>query len=189
MRLGTQTPNRVMNIRHLELFYYVARFGGIMEAVRHIPYGIQQPAISGQAGQLEEYLGVTLFRRRPFAVTGGGERLLRFIEPFFSRLEEVAAELQGGAARHIGVGASTLILRDHLSGLFQGVRQRFPGLKISLREGFPSHLENLLREDQIDLAATLIERKPPSGVHALGLLGEVLPCAQLRTISIILKVK
>ena len=58
-----------MNIHHLELFYYVARFGGITEAVRNMPYGIQQPAISGQIAQLEEHLGVTLFHRRPFALT------------------------------------------------------------------------------------------------------------------------
>jgi DNA-binding transcriptional LysR family regulator len=57
-----------MNIHHWELFYYVARHGGITEAVRNIPYGIQQPAVSGQVAQLEEYLGVTLFQRRPFAL-------------------------------------------------------------------------------------------------------------------------
>ena len=37
-----------MNIHHLELFYYVARHGGIVPAVRNMPYGIQQPAVSGQ---------------------------------------------------------------------------------------------------------------------------------------------
>ena len=31
-----------MNIHHLELFYYVARHGGISEAVRNMPYGIQR---------------------------------------------------------------------------------------------------------------------------------------------------
>jgi DNA-binding transcriptional LysR family regulator len=50
-----------MNIHHLELFYYVARHKGISEAVRNIPYGIQQPAISGQILQLEDFLGTTLF--------------------------------------------------------------------------------------------------------------------------------
>ncbi len=55
-----------MNVHHLELFYYVARHGGITEAVRNIPYCIRQPAVSGQVAQLEEYLGVTLFQRRPF---------------------------------------------------------------------------------------------------------------------------
>ena len=33
----------MMNIHHLELFYYVARHGGISEAVRKMPYGIQHP--------------------------------------------------------------------------------------------------------------------------------------------------
>ena len=54
-----------MNIHHLELFYYVARHGGISEAVRNIPYGIQQPAVSGQVAQLEEYLGSPCFKGGP----------------------------------------------------------------------------------------------------------------------------
>src|SRR2546430_11049204 len=103
-----------MNIHHLELFYYVARHGRIMEAVRNIPYGIQQPAVSGQVAQLEEFLGVILFQRRPFALTAEGEKLFRFIQPFFSNLEAMATELQGGRARQIRIGASTIVLRDHL---------------------------------------------------------------------------
>src|SRR2546430_6148088 len=90
-----------MNIHHLELFYYVARHGGITEAVRNIPYGIQQPAVSGQVAQLEEYLGVTLFQRRPFSLTQAGEKLYIFIQPFFANVDTVAAELQGGKARQI----------------------------------------------------------------------------------------
>jgi len=42
-----------MNIHHLELFYFVAKHGGIAGAVRNIPYGIQQPAVSGQIAKLE----------------------------------------------------------------------------------------------------------------------------------------
>ena len=80
-----------MNIHHLELFYYVARHGGITEAVRNIPYGIQQPAVSGQVAQLEEFLGVVLFQRRPFALSTAGEKLYKFITPFFSNLEAIAA--------------------------------------------------------------------------------------------------
>src|SRR5213594_3866771 len=98
-----------MNIHHLELFYYVARHGGITEAVRNIPYGIQQPAVSGQVAQLEEYLGVTLFQRRPFALTPAGDKLYRFIQPFFLNLQAMATELQGGTARQIRVGASTAV--------------------------------------------------------------------------------
>src|SRR6516164_11168270 len=87
------TAELPMNIHHLELFYYVARHGGITEAVRNIPYGIQQPAVSGQVAQLEEYLGVVLFQRRPFALTPAGQKLYAYIQPFFSNLDQIASEL------------------------------------------------------------------------------------------------
>jgi len=159
-----------MNIHHLELFYYVARHGGITEAVRNIPYGIQQPAVSGQVGQLEEYLGVTLFQRRPFALTPAGEKLFHFIHPFFANLDVMAGELQGGKARQIRIGASTIVLRDHLPEVFQNVRKRFPNLKISLREGYPQDFENLLQREELDLAVTAVEKKPASGLHSVALV-------------------
>jgi DNA-binding transcriptional LysR family regulator len=159
-----------MNVHHLELFYYVARHGGIMEAVRNIPYGIQQPAISGQVAQLEEHLGVTLFHRRPFALTPEGEKLYQFIFPFFSNIEKVTSEMQGGQERHIRIGASAIILRDHLPSLLRDLRKKFPTLKISLRDGYPAHLENLLAKDEIDLAVTLLEKKTATGIHTRELL-------------------
>ena len=159
-----------MNIHHLELFYYVARHGGIMEAVRNIPYGIQQPAVSGQVAQLEEYLGVTLFQRRPFALTPEGEKLYQFVQPFFSNLEKITSELQGGQARHIRIGASAIILREHLPSLVLGLRKKFPGLKISLREGYPVQLEQLLLKEEVDVVVTLLDRKAAPGIHTRVLL-------------------
>jgi DNA-binding transcriptional LysR family regulator len=166
-----------MNVHHLELFYYVAKHGGIMPAVRNIPYGIQQPAVSAQVAQLEEFLGVTLFQRRPFALTPAGEKLFEFCTPFFANLGKLAEEFQGGQARHFRIGASTIVLRDHLPKLLQGVHKKFPGLKVSLREGFPVQLEELLAKDEIDLAITLVDRKPPAGFQSEILL--VLPLVLL----------
>lgn len=159
-----------MNIHHLELFYYVARHGGITEAVRNIPYGIQQPAVSGQVGQLEEYLGVTLFQRRPFMLTPAGEKLYKFIQPFFSSLAQVAGELQGGQVRQIRVGASTVVLRDHLPEFFRTIRKRYPQLKITLREGFQAELERGLQDEELDLAVTLIEKRSAPGIRSTALL-------------------
>ena len=159
-----------MNVHHLELFYYVARHGGIMPAVRNIPYGIQQPAVSSQIAQLEEFLGATLFHRRPFALTAEGEKLFQFIQPFFANLDKISTELQGGQTRHIRVGASTVVLREHLPEVFLAARKKFPGLKLSLREGYPAQLEELLQHDEIDLAFTVIEGKTPAGIHSLTLL-------------------
>jgi len=159
-----------VNIHHLELFYYVAKHGGIMPAVRNIPYGIQQPAVSSQIGQLEEFLGVKLFHRRPFALTADGEKLYEFVQPFFSNLEKMATELQGGRARRIRIGAATIVLREHLPELFQNVRKRFFGLKLSLREGSPPELEEMLLRDEIDLAVTVMEKKTAPGIRSLALL-------------------
>ncbi len=141
-----------------------------MPAVRNIPYGIQQPAVSSQIAQLEEFLGVKLFHRRPFALTAEGGKLYAFVLPFFSNLEKMAAELQGGRARRIRIGAATIVLREHLPELFQSVRGKFFGLKLSLREGSPAELEEMLQRDEIDLAVTVIEKKTAEGIHALALL-------------------
>jgi DNA-binding transcriptional LysR family regulator len=159
-----------MNVHHLELFYYVARFGGISEAVRNIPYGIQQPAVSSQIIQLEEFLGVTLFQRRPFELTPAGDELYKFIAPFFGNLERMTEKLQGGTAHSIRVGASEVILRDHLPLVVQEVRKKFPKLKMVLREGYQPQLEQWLDRQEIDLAFTLLNHKGPAGSKAQRLL-------------------
>jgi DNA-binding transcriptional LysR family regulator len=155
-----------MNVHHLELFYYVAKHGGISEAVRNMPYGIQQPAVSGQIIQLEEFLGLTLFQRRPFSLTPHGQELFDFIQPFFSNLDAVAVRLQGGVAHQIRIGASEIVLRDHLPALLQSVRKKFPKLKTTLRESSQPELEGWLAAGEIDLAVTVLQDKPPAGLHA-----------------------
>ena len=72
-----------MNIHHLELFYHVAKNGGISQAVRKMPYGIQQPAVSAQILRLEEDLDAVLFQRRPFSLTKSGRELFPVLQSFF----------------------------------------------------------------------------------------------------------
>jgi len=119
---------------------------------------------------LEEYLGVVLFQRRPFSLTPAGAKLYQFITPFFSNLDALAVELQGGKARQIRIGASTIVLRDHLPELLQSVRKKFPNLKIGLREGYQVELEALLQREELDLAVTLIEKKSSPGIRSAPLL-------------------
>ena len=105
-----------------------------------------------------------------FELTPAGEKLYKFIQPFFSNLDTLANELQGGKERHIRIGASTMVLRDHLPELFQSVRKKFPNLKIALREGYQIELESLLQKEELDLAVTLIEKKSSPGIRAVSLL-------------------
>src|SRR5271170_3935076 len=127
-----------------------------MGAVRNIPYGIQQPAVSSQIAQLEEDLGATLFQRRPFSLTPAGKKLYDHIQPFFANLDALESELSGGEARHIRIGASVIVLRDHLPELLQNLQKKFPNLKVSLREGHQPELESLLLKEEIDLAVSIV---------------------------------
>ncbi len=158
-----------MNIHHLELFYYVAKFGGISEAVRNMPYGIQQPAMSGQVIQLEEFLGTTLFQRRPFQLTTEGKELYDFICPFFDNLDAVATRLRGGEGQ-IRIGASEIVLRDHLPGVLRAMAQRFKRLKVKLREGYQPELEGWIARDELDLAITILSDRLPAGTTGVRLL-------------------
>src|SRR5205807_45391 len=108
-----------MNIHHLELFYYVARHGGIVPAVRNMPYGIQQPAVSGQIARLEETLGTKLFNRRPFALLPPGIELYKFIRPFFDEIDHVGEAIRGGSTHQLRVAAPAIVLHDYLPETFR----------------------------------------------------------------------
>ena len=158
-----------MNIHHLELFYYVAKHGGISEAVRHMPYGIQQPAISGQVIQLEEFLGATLFHRRPFSLTPPGKELYDFNKPFFDNLTPMAEKLRGGVSQHLRIAASETVLRSYLPEMLQELRGQFSKLKVTLHEGYHPQVITWLLEQEIDLSIGLLGGKPPAGVNAIPL--------------------
>jgi len=161
---------RDVNVHHLELFYYVARHGGIMEAVRNMPYGIQQPAVSGQLLQLESHLGVKLFRRRPFELLPAGVELYDFVRPFFGGLQPLEERLRNRTHQSLRIAAPVLALRDHLPRVLQEVRQRFPQLQLSLRAGQQPQVEAWLERQELDFAITLLEGPGAPGLHHLPLL-------------------
>src|SRR5690242_13133957 len=129
-----------MNIHHLELFYYVARHGGILPAVRNMPYGIQQPAVSGQIASLEESLGTKLFNRRPFSLLPAGAELYDFVRPFFDDLERTAARIRGGA-QQLRIAAPSIVLHDYLPSLLQRLRKTVPDLRLQLHEAARAETE------------------------------------------------
>jgi DNA-binding transcriptional LysR family regulator len=159
-----------MNIHHLELFYFVAKHGGIAAAVRNIPYGIQQPAVSGQIARLEESLGVKLFDRRPFALSPPGAELFAFIEPFFARLGEMENKLRAGTAPHLRIAAPALVLHEFLPDLLQRVRAKFSDFRLNLHETAQPDAEKLLLAQEIDLAVTPIEKRMRAGLRCRPLI-------------------
>lgn len=159
----------MLNVHHLELFYYVARHGGISRAVKRMPYGIQQPTISSQISLLEEGLRKRLFERSPFRLTAEGAELFAFVRPFFENLDAVEARLREPGAPQIRIGASELVLREYLPGVINLVRRRHPGIRLSLHSGFSHELEDWLLDGRIDLAVDPLENRP-ARLHSLRLM-------------------
>jgi DNA-binding transcriptional LysR family regulator len=160
-----------MNIHHLELFYHVARHGGISAAVRHMPYSIQQPAMSSQIRRLESDLGVTLFERQPFQLTPEGQKLIAFAAPFFDQVDAVAASLHSRARAQLRISASELVLRDHMPAVMQQVKKKHPGLRLVMRDGPPAQVQELLRDRDIDLAVSLgMPVRPGWGIRSLRIM-------------------
>ena len=159
-----------MNVHHLELFYYVARHGGIAAAVRAIPYGIQQPAVSAQVARLEEALGVKLFQRRPFLLTAAGAELFEFIQPFFGGLDAVEKGLRAVAAPQLRIAAPAIVLHDYMPEVLRRIRARFPDFRLHLHEAARVDAERLLAAEEIDFAITLIEQKARPGLRVQSLI-------------------
>ena len=171
-----------MNIHHLELFYYVAKFGGIMEAVRNMPYGIQQPAVSGQIIQLENNLGKKLFQRRPFSLTPSGQRLFEKIEPFFAEIGSVCDQIREGTSELIRIGAPTMVLDRYFPEIVTELHKSRPDIQLSLREGHSALIQQLLSSNEIDLAVTPLEDTPTTG-FAQDALIEIEVCLIVSTVS------
>ena len=136
-----------------------------------MPYGIQQPAVSGQILQLEEDLGVKLFERQPFKLTPEGAELIAFAGPFFDNVDAVAAKLSKRRTAQVRIGGSEALLRDHLPAVIQRVKETHPGLRLAMRAGFQPELETQLRNRELDLAfVTALQPRVSAGLRRLVLL-------------------
>ncbi|MFT4176889.1 MAG: LysR family transcriptional regulator [Luteolibacter sp.] len=153
------------NLHHLELFYYVVKGGGITAASRVMPYGIQQPAISGQIAALEAELGARLFQRRPFTLTPAGRQLFDFIAPFFGKLPEVAAQIAGKASSHLRLAARAIASRQHLPAIIADMREKKPELEVSLIDSSQRRVFEMLEREELDLAIMEIDTDTPPGIR------------------------
>lgn len=159
-----------MNVHHLELFYYVARHGGVSAAARAMPYGIQQPAISAQILQLEDALGVTLYQRRPFQLTREGQVLYDFIVPFFSGLAEMGERLRGGGEKRLRIAAAEVVQRDYLPELLARMRRRVKGFHFTLTHGRQQEIEALLAAQEIDIGLSTLMDRTAANIEARELM-------------------
>jgi DNA-binding transcriptional LysR family regulator len=154
-----------MNVHHLELFYYVAKHGGVSAAARQIPYGIQQPAVSAQILQLEGALGVSLFQRRPFQLTPEGQALYEHVQPFFAGLPAFEQRLRGGGEKRLRIATAELVQREYLPELLARMRKRMPHFEFVLSQGRQSEIETMLLAQDVDIGIAMLSDKVAPGLN------------------------
>lgn len=135
-----------------------------------MPYGIQQPAISGQIAQLEKTLGTKLFHRRPFGLTPAGAKLNSEIEHFFAGLRELPDQVRGHARQHLRLAAPAVIQRDYLPGILKEYKRRYRDFALTLYDANQATAEELLRKHEIDIAITELEGRPANFVKSCTLV-------------------
>jgi DNA-binding transcriptional LysR family regulator len=135
-----------------------------------MPYGIQQPAISGQLSQLEKTLEAKLFHRRPFGLTPAGAKLFLEIEPFFAGLRDLPHQIREQASQRLRLAAPSVILRDFLPKIFMRYKREHRDFQLTLHDANQAIAEELLRKREIDIAITELEGNPASSVNSCVLL-------------------
>ena len=144
-----------MNLEQLRSFAAVAELGSFSAAAERA--GLTQPPISLQIRQLERSLGVRLIERigRKAQPTLAGEDLLAhaaLIEKQVSDAREAMAPHRSGLAGRIRIGSGATACIYLLPGVIARLKERIPGLEVTVRTGNTPEILRDLEANRLDLA-------------------------------------
>ena len=144
-----------LNYEWYRTFYTVVKEGGFSKAADKLC--VTQPAVSQAIRRLEECAGVKLFIRRSGnpVPTEAGRRLFSFIErgvEWFASGENFLGRLSNPNAGEVTVGVSESACRFFILPHIKEMRQRFPDLKLKIKEGNTAQSLEALIRGEIDCA-------------------------------------
>lgn len=119
-----------------------------------------QPGISKQIRQLENELGVDLLVRhgkRVTDMTEPGRAILGIIERILQdteNLKQVAREFGAQGSGSLVIATTHTQARYALPPVVSRFSQRYPKVRLSLRQGSPEYIAGLVRSGQADIAIT-----------------------------------
>ncbi|MBI1890518.1 MAG: transcriptional activator NhaR [Burkholderiales bacterium] len=165
-----------LNYKHLRYFWVVAKSGAIARAGEQLHLTPQ--SISGQLRELEENLGVELFRRagRGLELTDAGRRILTYAEQIFSLGDELLEVVRDQAARistPFFVGIADSVPKMIAYRLVEPALSLPEPIRLVCREGRLNSLLAELAVHRLDLV--IADRPMPSNLNVRGyshLLGE-----------------
>lgn len=144
-----------MDFAAWKLFLDAADLGSLSKVA--VAYRTSQPHVSRQIGELEATCGGRLFQRtgRGVALTELGQRILPQVRAWVAATEQLDNDIRNSAGTPIGtVRIASLPSTAHplLTTLYYQLRERFPLIHLSVREGQGVQLETWLDDGSVDLA-------------------------------------
>lgn len=121
-------------IYHLETLLWIARLGTFRAAAERL--NTTQPAISARVREIEDRLGVALFRRegRRMVLTARGRQLVQSCEPLWAGLETalLGASDFAGASGVVRIGTGEIAAASCLPAFVQAVERDLPGVTLEV---------------------------------------------------------
>ena len=148
------------SFRQLEYVLAISERGTFSDAAASC--GVTQPALSTQVRKLEESLGVSLFERRPTGAvpTPAGERVIGLAHRIVADVGDlvVAAQaMQDPLRGTLRLGVIPTVAPYLLPQIMPRLRERFPELRLLLREERTSRLTSLVHDGELDLILVALE--------------------------------
>lgn len=148
-----------MELRTLRAYVEVVRQGGFTQAAKHV--FLTQSAVSKAVRQLEDELGVTLLDRNGHksTMTDAGEVVFQRALRILAEQEDLKtelAELQGLNKGVLRLGLPPIGSDTLFAPLFAIYRRLYPGIEIHLVEHGSKKLEEMVRNGDVDLGASLL---------------------------------
>jgi DNA-binding transcriptional LysR family regulator len=124
--------------------------------------GISQPAISKLLKELEEGLGVELFKRHPRGVmaTVYGETMIRYARTMLTTLDNAYDEvtsIRQGLSGHVRIGTVLTPSTDLIPETINRIRETHPDLEITIRTGSSEELLGVLKDGELDILVARIQ--------------------------------
>ncbi|WP_421852411.1 LysR family transcriptional regulator [Novosphingobium sp.] len=139
---------------HFETLLWISRLGTFRAAAERM--NTSQPAISARVREIEEQLGIAIFRRegRNMVLTARGRRLVQECEPLWAGFEKVLLTASGfeGASGVVRIGSGEIAAASCLPGFVHEVERDLPGVALELELDLTARMFQQLLAGTIDLA-------------------------------------
>ncbi len=156
----------LMNYATWKLFIDAADLGSLSKVAQS--YGTSQPHVSRQLNELELECGGRLFQRtgRGVVLTELGQRVAPKVRAWLASTEQLVNDIHTTAGKPIGtvrIGILPSTAHPLVSTLYYRLKERYPLVQLSVREGQGAQLENWLESGHVDLA--ILFRHSPVPKH------------------------